>query len=158
LNYQLSDNWQLRHTLGLFQLDSQFDNTYATAYNADNNTVMRQRWQQDLQTRNLFNNLEAEGEFATWGLHHTVLVGLELGHQRRDPLLRNALPTNRGGTPVPSLDLDNPDRRLQHNGRMQVFSNNHTVVDSRGLYLQDQIRLNEQWQILAGLRFDRFEV
>lgn len=158
LNYQLSDNWQLRHTLGLFQLDSQFDNTYATAYNAGNNTVTRQRWQQDLQTRNLFNNLEAEGEFATWGLHHTVLVGLELGHQRRDPLLRNALPINQGGTAVPSLDLDNPDRSQQHNGRMRVSSNNHTVVDSRGLYLQDQIRLNEQWQILAGLRFDRFEV
>ncbi|MGE8478662.1 MAG: TonB-dependent receptor [Pseudomonas shirazensis] len=158
LNYQLSDNWQLRHTLGLFQLDSQFDNTYATGYNAASNTVTRQRWQQDLKTRNLFNNLEAEGEFATWGLHHTVLVGLELGHQRRDPLLRNALPTNQGGTAVPSLDLDNPDRSLQHNGRMRVSSNNHTVVDSRGLYLQDQIRLNEQWQILAGLRFDRFEV
>nr|WP_314874741.1 TonB-dependent siderophore receptor [uncultured Pseudomonas sp.] len=154
LNYQLSDNWQLRHTLGLFQLDSQFDNTYVTGYNAASNTVTRQRWQQDLKTRNLFNNLEAEGEFATWGLHHTVLVGLELGHQRRDPLLRTAAVA----TSVPRLDLDNPNRSLQHNGRMRVSSNNHTVVDSRGLYLQDQIRLNEQWQILAGLRFDRFEV
>jgi iron complex outermembrane receptor protein len=31
LNYQLNDNWQLRHTLGLFKLDSEFDNTYQTA-------------------------------------------------------------------------------------------------------------------------------
>jgi outer membrane receptor protein involved in Fe transport len=41
---------------------------------------------------------------------------------------------------------------------MAVSSNNHTVVESRGLYLQDQIRLNDQWQILAGVRFDQFEV
>jgi outer membrane receptor protein involved in Fe transport len=41
---------------------------------------------------------------------------------------------------------------------MAVSSNNHTVVDSRGIYLQDQIRLNDQWQILAGVRFDQFEV
>ncbi|MFK3682772.1 MULTISPECIES: TonB-dependent receptor [Pseudomonas] len=158
LNYQLSDTWQLRHTLSLFQLDSDFDNTYVTAYNASNNTVTRQRWQQDLKTRNLFNNLEAEGNFATWSLEHKLLVGLEFGHQRRDPLLYTAAKPKDGGTLVPSLDLNNPDRSLQHNGRMVVSSNNHSVVDSRGLYLQDQIRLNDQWQILAGVRFDQFEV
>lgn len=158
LNYQLNDTWQLRHTLGLFQLDSDFDNTYATAYNASNNTVTRQRWQQDLTTRNLFNNLEAEGDFATWGVEHKLLVGLELGHQRRDPTLYNAAAVSAGGTPVPPLDLNNPNRDLQHNGKMVVSSDNHTVVDSRGLYLQDQIRLNDQWQILAGVRFDQFEV
>ncbi|BBH48538.1 TonB-dependent receptor [Pseudomonas sp. KU43P] len=158
LNYQLNDTWQLRHTLGLFQLDSDFDNTYATGYNASNNTVTRQRWQQDLTTRNLFNNLEAEGDFATWGVEHTLLVGLEFGHQRRDPTLYTAAPVSAGGKPVPGLDLNNPNRDLQHNGRMVVSSNNHTVVDSRGLYLQDQIRLNDQWQILAGVRFDQFEV
>ena len=41
---------------------------------------------------------------------------------------------------------------------MVVSSNNHTDVSSSGLYVQDQIRLNDHWQILAGVRFDRFEV
>ncbi|UDU81618.1 TonB-dependent receptor [Pseudomonas sp. HN2-3] len=153
LNYQLNEAWQLRHTLGLFKLDSEFDNTYATGYNASNNTVTRQRWQQDLNTRNLFNNLEAEGDFNTLGLEHKLLVGLEFGSQRRDPTLYTA-PT---GT-VPSLDVGKPNRNLQHNGPLLVSSNNHTVVESRGLYLQDQVRLNDQWQILAGVRFDQFEV
>jgi iron complex outermembrane receptor protein len=59
---------------------------------------------------------------------------------------------------VPSVDLYNPDRNLQHTGAMAVSSNNHTVVDSRGLYIQDQLRLNDQWQVLAGVRFDQFDV
>lgn len=158
LNYQLNETWQLRHTLGLFKLDSDFDNTYLTGYNASNQTVTRQRWQQDLTTRNLFNNLEAEGDFATLGLEHKLLIGLEFGNQRRDPTLYTAAPVAAGGSPVPSLNVYNPDRSLQHNGRMVVSSDNHTVVDSRGLYLQDQIRLNDQWQLLAGVRFDQFEV
>ncbi|MGB5956856.1 TonB-dependent receptor [Pseudomonas sp.] len=158
LNYQLNETWQLRHTLGLFKLDSEFDNTYLTGYNASTNTVTRQRWQQDLNTRNLFNNLEAEGDFNTLGLEHKLLVGVEFGNQRRDPKLYTALPVDKGGQLVPGLNLDNPDRSQQHNGPMTVSSNNHTVVDSRGLYLQDQIRLNDQWQILAGVRFDQFEV
>ncbi|MFJ7791232.1 TonB-dependent receptor [Pseudomonas sp. NPDC096925] len=158
LNYQLNETWQLRHTLGLFKLASEFDNTYVTGYNASNNTVTRQRWQQDLNTRNLFNNLEAEGDFDTFGLEHKLLLGLEFGNQKRDPLLYTTLPVKEGGQAVPGLDLGNPDRSQQHNGPMTVFSDNHTVVDSRGLYLQDQIRLNDQWQVLAGVRFDQFEV
>jgi iron complex outermembrane receptor protein len=153
LNYQLNETWQLRHTLGLFKLDSEFDNTYATGYNASTNTVTRQRWQQDLNTRNLFNNLEAEGDFTTVGLEHKLLVGLEFGSQRRDPTLYTAAPNS-----VPSLDVGNPDRSRQHTGPMLLSSDNHTVVQSRGLYLQDQVRLNDQWQVLAGVRFDQFEV
>lgn len=41
---------------------------------------------------------------------------------------------------------------------MSLSSNNHTEVESRALYVQDQLRLNDQWQVLAGLRYDRFEV
>ncbi len=152
LNYQLSENWQVRHTLGLFKLNSDFDNTYQTGYNAKTNEVNRQRWQQDLNTRNLFNTVELEGNVETFGLQHTLLTGIEVGNQRRDPLLYKA------AGKVPGVDLDNPDRNLQYNGQMVLSSNNHTVVDSRGLYIQDQLRLNDQWQVLAGVRFDQFEV
>ncbi|MGJ7472643.1 TonB-dependent receptor [Pseudomonas fulva] len=158
LNYELNDAWQLRHTLSLFKLDSEFDNTYPTAYNPSNGKVTRQRWQQDLNTRNLFNTLEAEGTFDTLGLGHTLLLGLEFGSQRRDPTLYTAAAANAGGRPVPPVDLYDPDRSRQHNGRMVMSSNNHTVVQSRGLYLQDQLRLNDQWQLLAGVRFDEFDV
>lgn len=151
LNYELNDQWQLRHTLSLFNLESDFDNTYLTAYNPATGLVSRQRWQQDLSTRNLFNTLEAEGHLQTFGLEHTLLVGLELGQQRRNSLLHQ-------GVGVPSVPLSGPSRRHQHKGKLKVSSNNHTRVESAGLYLQDQIRLNDQWQLLAGVRFDRFEV
>ncbi|MFN3357492.1 MAG: TonB-dependent receptor [Pseudomonas sp.] len=161
LAYELNDNWQLRQTLGVFKLDSDFDNTYVTAYTPATNRVTRQRWQQDLTTLNVFNNVELEGGFTTFGLEHRLLTGLELGNQRRDPKLYTATPVtpaNRGGQAVPSLDLNQPNRNLSHTGPMSVSSNNHTEVDSRAVYVQDQLRLNDQWQVLAGLRYDRFEV
>ncbi|PMZ49178.1 TonB-dependent siderophore receptor, partial [Pseudomonas sp. GW247-3R2A] len=43
-------------------------------------------------------------------------------------------------------------------GRMQVSSDNHTEVESRAVYVQDQLRLNDQWQLLAGLRYDTFDI
>jgi iron complex outermembrane recepter protein len=151
LSYELSDNWQLRHTLGVFKLDSQFENTYLTGYDPKINKVNRQSWQQDMTTRNIFNNLEIEGGFDTFGLEHRLLTGLELGSQRRDPKLYKA-----GG--VPPVDVYNPDRSLRPTGPMVISSDNHTEVESQGLYIQDQLRLNDQWQVLAGLRYDRFNV
>ncbi|MDR9860501.1 iron complex outermembrane receptor protein [Pseudomonas baetica] len=157
LTYELNDNWQLRQTLGVFKLDSDFDNTYLTGYTPATNKVTRQHWQQDLSTRNVYNNLELEGGFDTFGLEHRLLTGIETGSQRRDPKLYNAA-TGRGSQPVPALDLFNPNRELRHTGRMQLSSNSHTEVESRAVYVQDQLRLNDQWQLLAGLRYDTFDI
>ncbi|KAF0862352.1 TonB-dependent siderophore receptor [Pseudomonas sp. LD120] len=158
LSYELNDSWQLRHTLGVFKLDSDFDNTYLSGYNAATGQVQRQRWQQDLKTRNVYNNTELEGRFDTFGLEHRLLTGIEMGSQRRDPILYKAATSGPGSQAVPEVDLYNPNPYQSHTGRMQVSSNNHTEVESRALYLQDQLRLNEQWQLLAGLRYDQFEV
>ncbi|WP_180698714.1 TonB-dependent receptor [Pseudomonas crudilactis] len=159
LTYEINDNWQLRQTLGVFKLDSDFDNTYLTGYTPATNKVTRQHWQQDLTTRNVYNNVELEGGFDTLGLEHRLLTGIEIGSQRRDPTLYNAA-TGRtpGARPVPSLDLHNPNRDLRHTGSMQVSSNSHTEVESRAVYVQDQLRLNDQWQVLAGLRYDTFDI
>ncbi|PAW56055.1 TonB-dependent siderophore receptor [Pseudomonas moraviensis] len=159
LTYEINDNWQLRQTLGVFKLDSDFDNTYLTSFDPKTNKVARQHWQQDLTTRNVYNNLELEGGFDTFGLEHRLLTGVEIGSQRRDPKLYNAATgRTQGAQPVPSLDLFNPNRELRHTGSMQVFSDSHTEVESRAVYVQDQLRLNEQWQLLAGLRYDTFDI
>ncbi|CAI8763713.1 TonB-dependent receptor [Pseudomonas serboccidentalis] len=159
LTYEINDNWQLRQTLGVFKLDSDFDNTYLTHFDPKTNKVARQHWQQDLTTRNVYNNIELEGAFDTFGLEHRLLTGVEIGSQRRDPKLYNAATGKTpGAQPVPSLDLFNPNRELRHTGSMQVFSDSHTEVESRAVYVQDQLRLNDQWQLLAGLRYDTFDI
>ncbi|WDR38753.1 TonB-dependent siderophore receptor [Pseudomonas serboccidentalis] len=159
LTYEINDNWQLRQTLGVFKLDSDFDNTYLTHFDPKTNKVARQHWQQDLTTRNVYNNIELEGAFDTFGLEHRLLTGVEIGSQRRDPKLYNAATGKTPGAQlVPSLDLFNPNRELRHTGSMQVFSDSHTEVESRAVYVQDQLRLNDQWQLLAGLRYDTFDI
>ncbi len=158
LSYDLNDNWQVRQTLGVFKLDSDFDNTYQTGYDATSGRVTRQHWQQDLRTRNVFNNIEFEGSVDTFGLEHRLLTGIETGSQRRDPKLYTAATTGVGSRPVPALNLFNPDRNQRHSGLMTPSSSNYTEVESRALYVQDQLRLNDQWQLLGGLRYDRFEV
>lgn len=156
LTYDLSPDWQLRQNLGLFMLDSRFDNTYVTSVNAAARTVGRARWQQDLTTRNLFNSVELEGLVMTGDIEHRLLTGVELGSQQRNPKLY----TNATGAAnaVPALGIFDPDTGRQHTGRMVASSDAQHHIDSRALYLQDQVRLDEHWQVLLGLRYDHFEV
>lgn len=149
LSYQLADDWSLRHTASLFRLHSTFDNTYLSGIR--DGRVQRQRWQQDLHTRNLFNTVELEGRLTTGPLEHQVLLGLELGHQERKPTLHR-------GANVPALALHRPDLSQQHQGPMPLFSAAQHRVRSTGIYLQDQIALTAQWRVLLGARLDQFRV
>lgn len=158
LSYALAPGWQLRYTLAVFALDSEFDNTYLTGYNAATRKVARTRWQQDLSTRNLTNNLETEGLFHTGSVEHRVLFGVELANQDRSPKLYTTATRGPGAQAVPSLDLYDPDLSQQHNGAMAINSDARHKVKSQGYYVQDQIKLDDAWQVLLGLRMDRFSI
>ena len=142
----------------MFALDSEFDNTYLTGYNAATGKVSRTRWQQDLRTRNISNNVEAEGLFHTGAIEHRVLFGMEFANQDRSPRLYTAATRGLGAQPVPTLDLYDPDLSRQHQGAMTINSDARHKVRTQGYYAQDQIKLNEAWQVLLGLRLDRFNI
>ncbi|BCY23369.1 TonB-dependent receptor [Bordetella pertussis] len=158
LRYRAANGWELRHTLSTFRLHSDFDNTYLSGWRAETGLVQRQRWQQHLRARHLYNVFEAEGTFATGWLEHRLLAGVELGSQHRDPTLHRAATKGPGAQPVPGLALHHPDLSQQHHGRMERASDARHRVRTQGYYLQDQLRLSESWQVVAGARLDRFGV
>lgn len=149
LSLDLNEDWQLRYMMGLIRLDSTFDNTYQTGVSGDK--VSRQRWQQDLSAFNASHTVELEGSLKTAAVTHQLLAGVELGYQKRDPkLYQNA-------TAVPAQSIFAPDNSLRYNGAMKVNSDNQHRVDSRAVYLQDQMSLGN-WKMLAGLRWDGFAI
>lgn len=96
------------------------------------------------------------GEFQTGALGHTVLAGLEYGDQSTtNERIDNTFAAS--GDDQIVIDFD---------GRVDVpaFSFNDLIRDRESevrftsLYLQDQIDLTDQLKLVAGLRFDRFDV
>jgi len=95
--------------------------------------------------------LNIAGKLETGGIEHSWLAGLErisLSYKQktRDRFIDNVnIYTFRPGnyidpTPFMAGDID-------------VFSDHQTR--SNGFFVQDQIKLNPQWQILAGARYDK---
>ena len=96
---------------------------------------------------------------ATGGIGHTVLAGAEVGSQSSDATRRNTLFAASGGGSTSTVTLP-----LAGSFTFPVISytalvtNGHTEVETRSIYLQDQVELAPWLQVIGGVRYDRFEI
>lgn len=154
LTHQLNDEWELRHLISVLDLHSKFDNTYVTgtyiATPRNYTSVPRSRFLQDMRQRNIQTNLELNGKLMTGSVRHNVLLGVEYGQQKRNPLLWSL--------PVPAVSIINPNTQPGGGTNFLTATASMHRVNSYSAYAQDQIDLTQQIKLLAGLRWDRFEV
>ncbi|ASU38049.1 TonB-dependent siderophore receptor [Herbaspirillum sp. meg3] len=149
LEHKFNNQWKIRNVLSVLALDSRFDNTFAGGLAGPGNSmVTRSRFLQDLKQRNLQAGLELEGKVMTGSVEHRLLFGSEYTDETRHPRLWRANAT--------SVSLLTPNNAPDNGPTPTVFSNSVHKARGYALYAQDQIRLSPQWQILAGLRWDRF--
>lgn len=106
-------------------------------------------------------------------LEHTILFGAdysvveEISHNKFSDLTRTADRNNfadprERSNPlihVQPIDIINPVYGITDSSTYKIIDRGITETKSTrlGIYLQDQIRINEQWIAISGVRFDRFE-
>ena len=113
--------------------------------------VSRGGAQRDQTDTNVTNTTDVVYKFSTWGLKHTLVAGLEAGHETSDV-------TRHGFTGIPNTALDDPDNfpSLAGMGRAKNFDGSSSAT-SVGVYAVDELALTEQWKIMGGLRYDLFD-
>ncbi|RWX53121.1 TonB-dependent siderophore receptor [Photobacterium chitinilyticum] len=89
------------------------------------------------------------GEFDALGVSHQLLVGANwLGYY-----YKTQSEYLKGYEATVGQPMDKPADLHYSNGKVKEPSER----DAYGIYLQDMITVNDQWQVLAGLRFDKTE-
>ncbi|MDP9835494.1 iron complex outermembrane receptor protein [Neorhizobium huautlense] len=138
-------NFRYSHFDWEYQAVSQARIDRADAGMIDPRTLRRSALDQDemLNTYNMDNQLQAE--FATGGLEHTMLFGLDARYFENN--------TRSVFLPAPGLDIFDPDYHQVIGGT--PTSSNHVLSDLTqiGLYVQDEIAY-ENWHATLGLRHD----
>lgn len=154
LTRAIAPDWSLRQMVSVFDLNSDFDNTFVSqpfvSAGRDLRRVQRSRFQQNLQQRNVQANLEVLGNLATGAMRHQLLAGAEYGWQKREPRLWM-------GSARP-VSLTEPDQHDNEGSRPEPWQMNYHKVKTAGFYAQDQIDLGARIKGLVGLRWDHFEV
>ncbi len=138
-----------------------YDKVYANIVpSSTDGTTVRLTGYQDYQDRqNLIAQANLVGEFETGGIGHTLLAGVEASWQDSFNGRRNVQFANGSGgfvsavnvplariLTIPSFSLAAPNRANDSN--LSVFS----------AYLQDQIAIGDAVELIAGLRWDRFDL
>lgn len=108
---------------------------------------------------NVFNQTNLLYSFNTGSISHTLMAGIEVGRQDTH---------NRRQTGFFNNDLSNSSLRVPLNnpithvpvtfltGNQDAY--NRSVVNVTSLYIQNQIELLPQLQLIAGVRYDMFQV
>lgn len=113
-----------------------------------NGTLSRQITYFPIQQKNFVNQSELSYAID----NHLILAGLELAQQSRDTLVRQT------GVAFP-VDLMHPQQLMTAPDfkSLPVAIDSRFDADTSALYVQDQIALNAQWDLLLGGRFDQFK-
>jgi len=152
---------QLKNTFRVTHYDKYYQNVYpdnANASSVDAAGNMRlAAYNNANQRTNIFNQTDVVTKISAGGIEHTLLAGLELGHQdstnKRNTGFFGPLPANNLIT-VPASAPFAVAARFQASG---TDADNNVEADVAAVYVQDQLALSKEWKVLGGLRYDHFK-
>lgn len=128
--------------------------TNEVSLGAYNNTTDRE---------NVFNQTNLIYSLNTGPIAHTLLAGIEVGRQETHNQRATGLFNNNAANTSLLVPFSNPITNVPITFRTRdsggdLDALNRSVVNITSLYVQDQIEILPQLQLIAGVRYDLFEV
>ncbi|MBU1438584.1 MAG: TonB-dependent siderophore receptor [Gammaproteobacteria bacterium] len=159
INHEFENGLQLTNQTRYAVYDKFYANVLPGAYNDDTKRVTVTGYSNQTDRKNWMNQTDLTKEVSFAGMNHTLLAGIELNRQLTDnqrntayfPLM-GANATSAYVTLVETVYNGSVEFRQSATDAL-----NHSEAKTAALYLQDQVELNDQWQAVIGVRFDRFE-
>ena len=149
IDHTFDNSMSVKNTTRFSDYDKYYQNVYANSSVQANGTLTIDGYYDNTQRQNFFNQTDLIYNFKTGSVSHKLLTGLEIGLQEN----QNYRIVNSGTDPTPLAS--NAFALLTFNSSRS--RNAYTDISNQAIYLQDQIYLNEQFQIVTGLRYDKFK-
>jgi catecholate siderophore receptor len=167
IEHRFSDSVVLRNRTRFADYDKFYQNVFPGAVNTTavgtsepGTLVAVSGYNNDTQRQNFFNQTDLMFTAETGAVEHKLLTGIELGRQdtenfRNTGFFDSVAP----GTTSVFVRVSDPRTELPMNWRQAASdADNDSTADIAAVYVQDEIVLSKQWQLIAGLRYDSFSV
>jgi len=156
VDHRLSDVWSANATVQFADYDKLYQNLYPIGFDTGAGTVSLDGYRDTTDRENRLIQFNLVGQFATGSIEHTLLAGAEWGRQetanaRQDAYFLDSQDDQitfgfTDPLSVPAMTLTDPVR------------DRGSDVSFTSVFLQDEIALTPHWSLVAGLRWDRFEI
>lgn len=150
----------LRNRSRIAQYDKFYQNVFPGAVNVAGTQVSLSAYNTQTDRENMFNQTDFIFDIKHGNVTHRMLIGAELGRQDTQNFRETGYFGAPGSTVTSqSVSINNPFPTLPITYRQSSSDADNTgVADIAALYVQDQMHIGEKWQLIAGLRFDRFNM
>lgn len=147
----------IRNRTSVGDYDRGYQNFVPGAVTPDKTQVALSAYNNATRRLNVFNQTDVTYAVSTGTVKHTLLAGVEVGRQLTDNF-RNTGFFNNTSTSI-FVPYGNPVIGTQTTFRQaSTDADNHLKTNLGAAYLQDQIELSRYVQVIAGLRFDHFDL
>ncbi|MEO8433974.1 MAG: TonB-dependent siderophore receptor, partial [Pyrinomonadaceae bacterium] len=147
----------IRNRTLLGDYDRYYQNYVPGAVTPDKTLVVLSAYNNATKRRNVFNQTDLTYEVATGRTRHKLVGGFELGRQLTHNF-RNTGFFNNSSTSI-FVPYVNPVNSTPVTFRQSATdANNHVTTNLAAGYVQDQIELSRRIQLIAGVRFDYFDL
>ena len=168
VSHEFADNVKGNFSAFYGDYDKVYSNFYAASYDQDSNVATLDGYIDTTQRDNLILAGNLIGEFTTGQFEHTILVGAEIIQTNSDQDRINPVFSTTGN----DKEAFNAERPLQFSNLSGVnaqglpftvaFTNpnddTHVKLDVTSVYVQDEIALSENFDLVLGARFDSFDI
>jgi catecholate siderophore receptor len=168
VEHRFSDAVTVRNRTSYGDYDKMYQNVFPGAIDAAGTGVALSAYNDTTKRRNLFSQTDLIVEADLGGMSHTLLLGSEVGKQDSVSRRRNGFfvsagnPAGIGSITVP---LASPTIRsdvvflpVNVNAGRTPANFNQGDASILAFYAQEQLRVSDRFQLVAGLRFDRFKL
>jgi catecholate siderophore receptor len=152
----LSANWTLNGTLQYADYDKFYRNLYPVGFSDLDDTVTLDGYVDTTARTNSLAQANAVGQFDTGPFAHTLLLGAEVGVQDTDNARRDTLFTDSGDSRI-TFPFSDP-LVIPEVGFTDFVRDTTSEVTFTSVFFQDELKLSDHWILVAGLRYDRFEI
>lgn len=154
--HALNDNWNANATVQFADYDKLYQNLYPVNFDAAAGTVTLDGYRDTTERENLLFQFNLVGQFETGAFSHTMLMGAEYGNQDTENARRDAYFTDSQDDQITFMFSDPlviPERSLTAPVRDRASD-----VTFTSAFIQDEIGIGENWIVVAGLRYDNFDI
>ena len=154
LEHDFGTGSQIKNHFRVTGYDKFYQNVYADGAVTAAGLVKISAYSNADKRTNIFNQTDLTTKFNAGGFEHTLLSGLELGRQDTTSVRKTGF---FGAATFLNVAATSPLATATDFRASGGTADNATTVDLAAVYAQDQIALNKEWKLLAGLRYDHFK-
>lgn len=156
ISHAFDNGIQVKNSTRLAYYDKYYQNVFANSEVRSNGTLSLAAYRDATKRENLINQTDITYALKTGSVEHKLLGGVEINVQ--DTTNNRTAPTGSStdnGTFANTVSASSPFATpVNFNRLVRDQKSDFTVM---GMYLQDQIIFNPQWQAIVGLRHDHID-